>query len=166
MGDPVTTATVGAIIYGGSEGASAFLSGRQQRSAYKMEARQLETQKKAIEANAAIAQQERLDKLKSTLALQNAMFAMRGQPTGFGSAGAIELESMSEANRERYYENLQKELQISTLNYNIWSAKNASKYAMQNILLSKGLTTASEFGQMLLKGSFSGGNGGDTGGGK
>ena len=47
MGDPVGMSL---------ETSAAVLGGRQQRNAYRMEAKQLETEKKAIETNAAIAQ--------------------------------------------------------------------------------------------------------------
>lgn len=135
MGDPVSASIALAGTGFATETGAALLGGRQQRAAYKMEAVQLETQKKAIETNVAIAQEERLRNLKKTLAVQNAVFAMAGQPTGFGSAGAIQTESMSEANKERRMQKLQKDIAVGSITSNILSAKQASKQAMQTSLL-------------------------------
>jgi len=151
MGDPVTMA-IGATAIAGST----YLGGRQQRNALKMEATQLQTQQKAIETNAAISQAERLRKLKTTLAAQNAMYAMTGQTAGVGSAGAIQAASMSEANKEQRIENLQTDIAKSALDYNIWSAKKASHLAMGTQIVK----TTLDLGGMMAKSYFAGKMGG------
>lgn len=122
MGDPVGTSL---------ELGAAYVGGRQQRNAYKIEAAQLQTEKKAIETNAAIAQEERLRQLKTVLATQNAAFAMAGQTASVGTANAIQASSISEANREQRIQNLQTDIAKQTMDFNIWSAKKASKNAMK-----------------------------------
>ena len=64
---------------------------------------------------------------------------------------------MSEANKERYYENLQKDIQKLGLDYNIWSAGVASKNAMLNKTISVHTDLAGRFGSAYLMGSFGGG---------
>ena len=139
MGDPVTAGVIGGVAIAGST----YLSGRQQRNAYKMEAAQLQTQKKAIETNAANEQAERMRQLKTVLAAQNAAFAMSGQTAGVGSAAAIQAASMSDANREQRISNLQTDVAKTSYDYNIWSAKKASKLAMTTAIINSSLDTAS-----------------------
>lgn len=155
MGDPVGMSL---------ETGAAWLGGRQQRSAYKMEATQLETEKKAIETNAALAQDERMRQLKTVLATQNAIFAMGGQTAGAGSAGVIQAASMSEANREKRTEKLQTDIAKSAMEMNIWSAKQAAKHAVQTSMLnyavdigSRSYSTGMKFVSNMLKKKFSGG---------
>ena len=126
MGDPVGTTL---------EGGAAWLGGRQQRNAFKIEAANLQTEKKAMETNAALSQAERMRKLKTILAAQNAAFAMSGQTSGAGTAAAIQEASMSDANREQRIENLQKDIAGTSYDVNIWSAKQASKHAMATSML-------------------------------
>lgn len=152
MGDPVTMAIVGGSAIAGST----YLGGRQQRNAYKAESAQMETEKKAIETNAAISQEERLRKLKNVIALQNATFAMGGQTAGVGTAGAIQAESMSNANREARLQNLQTKISKNAIDYNIWSAKKASKLAMGTQVLNTGLNLASKAAAAYFSGYFSG----------
>lgn len=142
MGDPVTIGVM-AGVGGTAIAGSTYLSGRQQRNAYKMEAAQLKTQKKAIETNAAIEQAERMRQLKTVLAAQNAAFAMSGQTAGVGSAAAIQAASMSDANREQRISNLQTDVAKTSYDYNIWSAKKASKLAMTTAIINSSLDTAS-----------------------
>lgn len=139
MGDPVTAGVIGGVAIAGST----YLSGRQQRNAYKMEAAQLQTQKKVIETNAANEQAERMRQLKTVLAAQNAAFAMGGQTAGVGSAAAIQAASMSDANREQRISNLQTDIAKTSYDYNIWSAKKASKLAMTTAIINSSLDTAS-----------------------
>lgn len=148
MGDPVTA---GLIVGGTAMAGSTYLSGRQQRNAYKTEAAQLETQKKAMETNAAISQADRMRRLKTILASQNAAFAMTGQTAGAGSAGAIQAASISDANREQRYENLQTDIARTSYDYNIWSAKKASSLAMSTAILNTTLNVAGESGKIALK---------------
>jgi len=155
MGDPVTIG----IALGASAGAQAgatYLSGRQQRNALKTEAAQLETQKKAVETNAAIAQAERLRKLKTTLAAQNAMFAMSGQSAGVGSASAIQAASISEANREQRFENLQTDLARKSYDFNIWSAKKASHLAMGSAIINSSLEWTGNVANMFAQSQMGG----------
>lgn len=147
MGDPVTA---GMIVGGTAIAGSTYLSGRQQRNAYKMEAAQLQTQKKAVETNAAIANAERMNRLKTVLAAQNAAFAMMGQKAGVGTAAAIQAASISDANREQRISNLQTDIAKSAYDYNIWSAKKASRLAMSTSILNTTLQTAGEIGKMAL----------------
>ena len=154
MGDPVTAAV---IVGGASIAGSTYLSGRQQRNAYKMEAAQLETQKKALETNAAISQAERLNKLKTIMAAQNAAFAMTGQTAGAGSASAIQAASMSDANREQRIENLQTDIARTSYDYNIWSAKKASHLAMGTTILNNTLSVAGGASKAYLMGKMGGG---------
>lgn len=142
MGDPVTLGVM-AGVGGTAIAGSTYLSGRQQRNAYKMEAAQLQTQKKAIETNAANEQAERMRQLKTVLAAQNAAFAMSGQTAGAGSAAAIQAASMSDANREQRISNLQTDVAKTSYDYNIWSAKKASKLAMTTAIINSSLDTAS-----------------------
>ncbi len=142
MGDPVTLGVM-AGVGGTAIAGSTYLSGRQQRNAYKMEAAQLQTQKKAIETNAANEQAERMRQLKTVLAAQNAAFAMSGQTAGVGSAAAIQAASMSDANREQRISNLQTDVAKTSYDYNIWSAKKASKLAMTTAIINSSLDTAS-----------------------
>ena len=153
MGDPVT----GLVIGGTAMAGSTYLSGRQNRNAYKMEAAQLQTQKKAIETNAAIEQAERLRKLKTVMAAQNAAFAMSGQTSGVGSAGEIQAASMSDANREQRISNLQTDVARSAYDYNIWSAKKASSLAMSTAIINTGLQVGSIIGQTALSSKLKGG---------
>lgn len=142
MGDPVTLGVM-AGVGGTAIAGSTYLSGRQQRNAYKMEAAQLQTQKKAIETNAANEQAERMRQLKTVMAAQNAAFAMSGQTAGAGSAAAIQAASMSDANREQRISNLQTDVAKTSYDYNIWSAKKASKLAMTTAIINSSLDTAS-----------------------
>lgn len=142
MGDPVTIGVM-AGVGGTAIAGSTYLSGRQQRNAYKMEAAQLQTQKKAIETNAANEQAERMRQLKTVLAAQNAAFAMSGQTAGVGSAAAIQAASMSDANREQRISNLQTDVAKTSYDYNIWSAKKASKLAMTTAIINSSLDTTS-----------------------
>ena len=142
MGDPVTLGVM-AGVGGTAIAGSTYLSGRQQRNAYKMEAAQLQTQKKAIETNAANEQAERMRQLKTVLAAQNAAFAMSGQTAGAGSAAAIQAASRSDANREQRISNLQTDVAKTSYDYNIWSAKKASKLAMTTAIINSSLDTAS-----------------------
>lgn len=154
MGDPVTA---GLIVGGTAIAGSTYLGGRQQRNAYKMEAAQLQTQKKALETNAAISQAERMRKLKTIMAAQNAAFAMTGQTAGVGSASAIQAASMSEANREQSYENLQTDIAKSAYDYNIWSAQKASKMAMTTAIVNTGLQIGQAVGGAALNSKLKGG---------
>jgi len=161
MGDPVGMSL---------ETSAAMLGGRQQRNAYRMEATQLETEKKAIETNAALSQAERMRKLKTTLAAQNALYAMAGQTAGVGSASAIQAASMSDANREQRIENLQTKLAKSAYDYNIMSAKQAGKQAMNTAMLnfavdfgSRVHSTGMKFLSNMMKKKFTGGMGGSGG---
>lgn len=141
MGDPVTTAIGVSALTG-----STYLSGRQQRNAYKMEAAQLETQKKALETNAAVEQEERLNRLKTVISSQNARFAMSGQTAGIGSAGVLQAASMSDANREQRFEDLQTDVAKTSYDYNIWSAKKASKLAMGTSIINTTLQIGGQIG--------------------
>lgn len=143
MGDPVGTSL---------ELGAAYIGGRQQRNAYKMEAAQLQTEKKAIETNAAIAQEERLRQLKTVLATQNAAFAMAGQTAGVGTADAIQAASISDANREQRIQNLQTDVALKSMDFNIWSAKQASKHAMATSMLNFALDYGSRFHAAHAKG--------------
>lgn len=154
MGDPVTA---GLIVGGTAIAGSTYLGGRQQRNAYKMEAAQLQTQKKALETNAAISQAERMRKLKTIMAAQNAAFAMTGQTAGVGSASAIQAASMSEANREQSYENLQTDIAKSAYDYNIWSAQKASKMAMTTSIVNSTLQVGGMFGSAAVGAKLQGG---------
>lgn len=161
MGDPV-----GMTL----EGGAAWMGGRQQRSAYRMEATQLETEKKAIETNAAIVQAERLRKLKTVMAAQNALYAMTGQSAGVGTAGAIQAGSMSDAAREQRIENLQTTVAKQAMEYNIASAKQAGKQAMNTAMLnfavdfgSRVHSTGMKFLANMMKKKFSGGMMGGSG---
>lgn len=149
--------TTAAIVAGGAMAGQTYLSGRQQRNTLKMEAAQLETQKKAIQTNAAISQAERMRKLKTVLAAQNAAMAMRGQSTGVGTASAIQAASMDEANREQRIENLQTDIASRSLDYNIWSAKKASKLAMGTTIINTSLETAGSLSKAYLMGKMGGG---------
>lgn len=145
MGDPVTVSlAIGAM------GASAYMSGRQQRNALKSEEAQLRTEKKNIETVAAIEQAERMKKLQSVLATQNAIFGMRGQTTGVGTASAIQAESISEANREQRLANIQSDIAKSAYDYNIWSAKKGSRLAMGTSFINTGLDVANKWAQSYL----------------
>ena len=148
MGDPVTTA--GMIVGGTAIAGSTYLSGRQQRNAYKMEAAQLQTQKKAIETNAAVEQAERMKQLKTIMAAQNAAFAMSGQTAGVGTASAIQAATMNEANREQRIANLQTDVASSAYDYNIWSANKASKLAMSTAIINSTLDVAGKIGSSAL----------------
>ena len=154
MGDPVTA---GLIVGGTAIAGSTYLSGRQQRNAYKTEAAQLQTQKKAIETNAAISQAERLRKLKTIMAAQNAAFAMQGQTAGVGTAGAIQAASMNDANREARIENLQKDIAKSAYDYNIWSAKKASNLAMSTAIVNSTLQVGGMIGSAAISSKIGGG---------
>lgn len=143
MGDPVTIGVM-AGVGGTAIAGSTYLSGRQQRNAYKMEAAQLQTQKKAMETNAAAEQAERMRQLKTIMAAQNAAFAMHGQTAGVGTASAIQAASMSDANREQRFSNLQKDIASSAYDYNIWSTKKASHLAMSTAIINSTLQTASK----------------------
>ncbi|MBO7712613.1 MAG: hypothetical protein J6S85_03870 [Methanobrevibacter sp.] len=161
MGDPVGMSL---------ETSAAVLGGRQQRNAYRMEAKQLETEKKAIETNAAIAQDERMRKLKTVLAAQNALFAMGGQSAGVGSASAIQAGSMSDAAREQRIENLQTSIAKTAYAYNIKSAKQAAKQSMNTSMLnfavdfgSRVHSTGMKFLANMMKKKFTGGMGGSGG---
>lgn len=156
MGDPVTLGVM-AGVGGTAIAGSTYLSGRQQRNAYKMEAAQLQTQKKAIETNAANEQAERMRQLKTVLAAQNAAFAMSGQTAGVGSAAAIQSGSLSNAAREQRVANMQKDVATSALDYNIWSAKKTAHLAMGTSLLSTGLNAASRIGEAYVMNSFKSG---------
>ena len=163
MGDPV-----GMTL----ETSAAALGGRQQRNAYRMEAKQLETEKKAIETNAAISQDERMRKLKTVLAVQNAAFAMKGQTSGVGSAGAIQAASISEANREQRIENLQTDIAKKAIGFDIWSSKQAGKHAMSTSMLnfamdlgSRSYATGMKFVANMFKKKYGGGGMGGGGGG-
>lgn len=148
-----------AAIYGlalGAEAGATYLSGRQQRNALKTEAAQLETQKKAIQTNAAIAQAERMRKLKTILAAQNAAFAMRGQTAGVGTASAIQAASMDEANREARIQNLQTKIAESAYDYNIWSSKKASHLAMGTTIINNSLALAGGLAKSYLIGKVGG----------
>lgn len=160
MGDPVTA---GLIVGGASMAGSTYLSGRQSRNAYKTEAAQLKTQKQAMETNAAISQAERLNKLKTILASQNAAFAMGGQTAGAGTASVIQAASIGQANREQRYENLQTDVARSAYDYNIWSAKKASKLAMGTAIINSTLQLGKEIGgAALMAYSKKGGQNGNT----
>jgi len=150
MGDPVTTGIALGVSAGAQAGAT-YLSGRQQRNALKMEAAQLETQKKTVETNAAIAQAERMRKLKTVMAAQNAAFAMRGQTAGVGSASAIQAASMSEANKEQRIENLQTDVARTAYDFNIWSAKKASHLAMGSAIISSSLDWTGNVANMFAQ---------------
>ena len=158
MGDPVTA---GLIVGGTAIAGSTYLSGRQQRNAYKMEAAQLKTQKQAMETNAAAEQAERMRQLKTVLAAQNAAFAMGGQTAGVGSASAIQAASMSDANREQRFRNLQTDVAGSSYDYNIWSAKKASRLAMSTAIINTGLQVAGEIGSAAGKAYLSKNSGGE-----
>jgi len=162
MGDPVGTTL---------EGGAAWLGGRQQRNAFKMEAAQLQTEKKAIETNAAYSQAERMRKLKTILATQNAAFAMTGQTAGVGSAEAIQAASISDANREQRFENIQTKLATMSEDFNIWSAKQAAKHAMTTSMLnfavdlgSRSYSAAMKGASNIMKKKFTGGMMGGGGG--
>lgn len=162
MGDPIGT---------GMEVGAAYIGGRQQRNAYKMEAAQLETEKKAIEANAAIAQEERLRELKTVLATQNAVFAMGGQTAGVGTASAIQAASISDSNREQRLQNLQTDIAKQSMDFNIWSAKRASKYAMKASMMNFAIdygsrvhSTGMKFLANYFKNMYGGGGMGGMGG--
>lgn len=165
MGDPVTTA---AIVAGAGMAGQTYLGGRQARNQAKIEGSQLKTQKQALETNAALSQAERLRKLKSILASQNAAFAMSGQTSGAGTASAIQAGSISEAAREQRIANLQTDVASSALDYNIWSAQKTADTAMANTILTNTLNTMTRVGEAYVAGSFSGGGsgGGNGGGGK
>jgi hypothetical protein len=152
MGDPVTTA---AIVAGGATVGQAYLGGRQQRNQAKIQAAQLTTEQKALQTNAAIEQAERMRKLKTILAAQNAAFAMMGQTAGVGSAAAIQMDSLNEAAREQRIANLQTSIASKGLDYNIWSAKKASHLAVANAFVTAGLNTAARVGEAYVMGSFS-----------
>ena len=134
MGEPVGTSL---------ETSAALLQGRQQRNAFKTEAAQLRSQKKAIETNAALSQAERMRKLQTILAAQNAAFAMTGQTAGVGSANAIQAASIDEANREARIEKLQTDLAKKSLDFDIWSAKKASRLSMATSMMNFGFDLAS-----------------------
>lgn len=150
MGDPVTMA----VIAGGAIAGQTYLGGRQARNQAKMQAAQLSTEQKAIQANAAIEQAERMNKLKSVLAAQNAAFAMMGQTAGVGSANAIQAESISQRAREQRIANLQTDVAKSAIDYNIWSAKKASHLAMGTQILNTGLNVAARVGEAYVTNSF------------
>lgn len=132
----------------------------------------IRNRKKAIETNAAVSQAERLRKLKTVMATQNAMFAMGGQSAGVGSASAIQSASMSEASREQRLENLQTDVATSSYDFNIWSAKSASKHAMSTSMLNFAMDYGARWhsanmkgGANFLKTFFGGKFGGGMGGG-
>ena len=155
MGDPVTMA----VIAGGSMATQAYLGGRQARNQAKMQAAQLTTEQKALQTNAAIAQEDRMQKLKAILAAQNAAFAMMGQTIGAGTAGIIQAHSMSEAAQEQRIANLQTDVASTALDYNIWSAKKTAKTAMANSFIATGLNAAQRIGEAYVMNSFSSGGG-------
>lgn len=148
MGDPVTIAA-GGLIAG-----QTFLQGRQQRSANKIQAAQLKTEQKAIETNAALEQAERMNQLKAVLAAQNAIFAMGGQSAGVGSASAVQMASLSAANRERRLSKLKTDVAKTGYDYNIWSANKAAKTAMGTAILTNALQTGARVGEAYVMGSF------------
>jgi len=156
MGDPVTIGMAAAA--GGATIAKAYLGGQQARNQNKIQAAQMRTEQKAIETNAAIEQQQRMNKLKTILATQNALFAMGGQTAGVGTAAAIQAESINEQAREQRIANLQKNIMTSGLDYNIWSAQKAARLAVGTSFLTTGLDTAQRVGEAYLMGSFKGGD--------
>lgn len=151
MGDPVTAA----VVAGGAMAGQAYLGGRQARNQEKMQAAQLTTEQKALQTNAALEQAERMRKLKTVLAAQNAAFAMRGQTSGVGTAAAIQAGSMSEAAKEQRIANLIIDVANTGLDYNIWSAKKASHLTMGTTLLTTGLKAAEQVSMAYLMNSFS-----------
>lgn len=152
MGDPVTMA-----VAGGMMATQAYLGGRQSRNQAKIQASQLSVEQKAIQTNAAIEQEERLRKLKTIIAAQNAAFAMAGQTSGVGSASAIQSASISDANKEQRLANLQTDIASNAYDYNIWSAKKAAKAAMGNSFITTGLNVASRIGEAYVMNSFKSG---------
>lgn len=152
MGDPVTTSL---IATGGTTLASSALGGVQQKNSLKAQEYQLTTQKKAIETNAAIQSAERYNKLQSTMSSQNAVFAGRGQTSGFGSAGAIQQDSMNQAAREQANQNLNTKLDVLSADYNIQSAKDASSSAMSSSLFNSLLDTSSNAASVYSRNNFS-----------
>jgi hypothetical protein len=150
MGDPVTAS----IVAGGVIGTQAYIGGRQARNQAKMQAAQLTTEQKAIKTNAAIEQAERMNKLKTVLAAQNAAFAMSGQTAGVGSASAIQSGSISQQAREQRIANLQTDIATSAYDFNIWSAKKAAKTAMANTLFTTALNTTGRVAEAYVMNSF------------
>ena len=168
-------AGIGLAIAGGAKFAQSVLKGFNLKNQYKTQQYQLQTQKKAIQANAANAELQRLTNLNSILSTQRAVFASRGQTAGFGSAMVIQQESMNQAAIEQQNANLQQKLEESVLDYNIASAKRASSGALFSSVLSGALEFAGEAGMAMANSSWKapagGGNktptgGGNQGGGK
>ena len=102
--------------------------------------------------------------------MQNAAFAMKGQTGGVGSSEAIQAASISEANREQRVENLQTDLAKKSMDFNIWSAKQAGKHAMSTSMLNLAMdygsrvhSTGMKFLANMMKKKFTGGMGGSGG---
>ena len=169
------SAGIGLAIAGGAKLTQSVLKGFNLKNQYKTQQYQLQTQKKAIQANAANAELQRLTNLNSILSTQRAVFASRGQTAGFGSAMVIQQESMNQAAIEQQNANLQQKLEESVLDYNIASAKRASSGAIFSSVLSGALEFAGQAGMAMANSSWEtpkgGGNkapagGGNQGGGK
>jgi hypothetical protein len=153
-------AGIGLAIAGGAKLTQSVLKGFNLKNQYKIQQYQLQTQKKAIQANAANAELQRLTNLNSILSTQRAVFASRGQTAGFGSAMVIQQESINQAAIEQQNANLQQKLEESVLDYNIASAKRASSGAIFSSVLSGALEFAGQVGSSMAGASFSGGGGG------
>lgn len=149
MGDPVT-----ASIVGGAKVAEATIGGLQAKNQAKTQQYQLQTQKKAIEANAANEEWQRLSNLNSILSTQKAIMAGRGQTTGFGSAMVISQESMNQAAIEQQQSNLQQKVNQSAIDYNISSAKRAASGALMSSYLGAAFDMAGQWGRAAMSSSF------------
>lgn len=163
------SAGIGLAIAGAAKLTQSVLQGLNNKNQYKIQQYQLQTQKKAIQANAANAELQRLTNLSSILSTQRAVFASRGQTAGFGSAMVIQQESMNQAAIEQQNANLQQKLEESVLDYNISSAKRASSGALFSSVLSGALEFAGKAGMAMAGGSYSspgGGGGAPSGGGQ
>ena len=159
------SAGIGLAIAGAAKLTQSVLQGYNNRNQYKIQQYQLQTQKKAIQANAANAELQRLTNLNSILSTQRAVFASRGQTAGFGSAMVIQQESMNQAAIEQQNANLQQKLEESVMDYNIASAKRAAKGAVFSSVLNGALEFAGQAGMAMAGGSYSppgGGGGGKT----
>lgn len=159
-------AGIGLAIAGGAKLTQSVLKGFNLKNQYKTQQYQLQTQKKAIQANAANAELQRLTNLNSILSTQRAVFASRGQTTGFGSAMVIQQESINQAAIEQQNANLQQKLEESVLDYNIASAKRASSGALFSSVLSGALEFAGAAGTAMANSSWKAPTDGGQGGGQ
>lgn len=160
-------AGIGLAIAGGAKLTQSVLKGFNLKNQYKIQQYQLQTQKKAIQANAANAELQRLTNLNSILSTQRAVFASRGQTAGFGSAMVIQQESINQAAIEQQNANLQQKLEESVLDYNIASAKRASSGALFSSVLSGALEFAGAAGSAMMDSSWKAPtDGGNQGGGQ